>query len=339
MNHLKIISTTALSALIVACGGGGGGGETAVHIPTSVPATPPSSIETTAPTPTYPAGSEELSAYSLLNAERKRCGFGALAQSPLIDQAARDHSLWRLANNAVGHVQDPIAMPNGFTGRSPEERLAFRGYSNARVSEATAARYPVAKAGMGAVLTRNLLSAPYHALALLDGYRDVGTAVLSDIDAGSTAVTGPYVSVQFNVGYKNTAGAQLLAADTVATYPCEGTTGVDYALAGEIPNPVPGRDLSAQPVGHPLIIKVRDGNILAVQSVQMINVTTGAAVPLRPVVGQVSDPNKQIVTPSVAFVLPDVPLAAATAYRVTIGGNNNAAPFSKVFTFTTGTVL
>ena len=339
MNQVKFLSAAALSVLVAACGGGGGGGDVSVPVPAPVPAAAPGTLVTTVAAPSYAVASEELSAFNTLNAERERCGFGKLAQNAQLDLAARDHSLWRLTNNVVGHVQDPVAQPNGYTGRTPDERAVFRGYAAAQVRETINVRLPVPKAGMGAVLTRGLLAAPYHALALLDGYRDVGTSVLSDVDAGSTAVTGQYVSVQFDVGYKNAVGAQLLAADAVATYPCEGSTGVNYALFGESPNPVPGRDLSTSPVGHPVIIKVRDGNVLAVQSVQIVNAATGAAVPVRPVVNRASDTTGQIVTSSVAFVLPDVALAAATSYRVTVSGTNSTVPFSKVFTFTTGAVL
>lgn len=336
MNAMKTLSVAALSVLVTACGGGGGGGEATAPAPVPAPAGAQSTLVTTVAAPTYAAASEELAAYTLLNAERERCGFGKLAQNAQLDLAARDHSLWRLTNNVVGHVQDPLAHPNGYTGRTVEDRATHRGYVGAQVREAINVRYPVAKAGMGVVLTRGLLAAPYHALALLEGHRDIGTAVLSDVDAGSTAVPRPYASVQFDVGYKNAAGAQLLASDAVATYPCEGSTGVNYALFGEAPNPVPGRDLSTAPVGHPVIVKVRDANVLAVQSLQMVNAATGVAVPMRPVVNRANDANGQIVTSSVAFALPDVPLVAATTYRVTVTGTNSTVPFTRTFTFTTG---
>lgn len=340
MNRTKLIPlVAALTGVLTACGGGGGGGDTNAAAPAPSAVTAPSSLVTQVPQASYAAGSEELAAYNAVNTERERCGFGKLAQQAPIDAAARDHSLWRLTNNVVGHFQDPVAYPNGYTGRTPTDRLAHRGYADARVTEATAARLPVAKAGMGKLLAMNLLSAPYHAMALLDGYRDVGVAVVSDLDAGSTAVTGAYVSVQFNLASKVAAGFQQLAGDAVATYPCEGTPDVPYALVGESPNPVPGRDLSAQPVGHPLIIKVRDGQVLAVQSVQLVNAATQASVALRPVVTQANDANKQIVTPSVAFVLPESPLAPSTTYRATVSGTNNGVPFSRSFSFTTAAML
>ena len=169
MNQVKILSVATLSVLVAACGGGGGGGDVSVPVPAPVPAAAPATLVTTVAAPTYAAAGEELSAYNTLNAERERCGFGKLAQNAQLDLAARDHSLWRLTNNVVGHVQDPVAQPNGFTGRTPDERAVFRGYVAAQVRETINVRLPVPKAGMGAVLTRGLLAAPYHALALLDG--------------------------------------------------------------------------------------------------------------------------------------------------------------------------
>lgn len=338
MNEKKMITIAALCALLAACGGGGGGGDTAAAAPAPAPSVAAATLVSSVPTPTYAAASEEMAAYTLLNSERERCGFGKLAQNAQIDLAARDHTVWRLTNNVIGHFQD-ASKPNGFTGRTAEERLAFRGYTDGRVNEATSVVAPALKSGMGSALTRNLLSAPYHAQALLDGYRDVGISVMNDIEASSTAITGPYVSVQFNVAYKNSAGPQLMAGDAIATYPCEGVTGALYALRAELPNPIPGRDLATSPVGHPIYIKVRAGNTLVVQSAQMVQASTGAAVALRPIINQASDPNGQIVTPSEGFILPDTPLLPSTAYRVTLVGTNNGVTFNKTFTFTTGSTL
>ena len=167
---------------------------------------------------------------------------------------------------------------------------------------------------------------------MMDGFRNIGIGF-----APSTLPDYPYFVA--NYGTATGTAFQQLGSDDVATYPCDGVTGVNFQLRGEIPNPVPGRNLSTNPIGTPILIKVRNGNPLTVTSAAMINVATGAVVVLRPPVTRDNDPNGVAggFGPGEAYVAPDAPLERGTQYQVTVAGTNNGVAFSRSFRFTTGT--
>lgn len=164
--------------------------------------------------------------------------------------------------------------------------------------------------------------------------RDGGVALVMNTEV---AWPSPRLAVVYNSG--TLTDKQEPATGEVLTYPCAGTTDVNFQLRNETPNPVPGRDLLAQPLGHPITIRVRGGDFLAITSVTMVNSVTGASVALRPIINATNDPNGPgFFTLSDAYTIPDAPLAPNTSYRVTVDGTVNGAPFTqKSFTFTTGT--
>lgn len=311
------------AAVLTACGGGGGGGTTA-----PVAATPPPTVSTAASliTTVGPAtyNGEQAVAFNLLNAERGRCGFGLLSQNAQLDKAAAAHANYSKVNQVFSH-DETTGLP-GFTGTTPTARGAAQGYAG-QVGEVMAS-------GDGNYATRSLLSGPYHMRALLDGYRDVGIGMLESNVPGF-----PYFVA--DLGTQTGFGVQQLGSSDVVTYPCDGTAGVNFQLRGEVPNPIPGRDLASNPIGTPVLIKVRDGNTLVITNAGMINVATGAPVALRAPVGAANDPNAgggvAYFKPSEAYIAPDAPLTRGTAYQVTITGTNNGTAFSRTFSFTTGT--
>src|SRR5690606_14608806 len=83
----------------------------------------------------------------------------------------------------------------------------------------------------------------------------------------------------------------------VLTYPCEGTTGTAYQLKNEQPNPVPGRDLSTAPVGQPIVVAVRVGQLITISSAAMVKKSDGSPVFLRAPIVRANDSN-QLVDPS-----------------------------------------
>ena len=339
----KLLAPIALASL-TACGGGGGGTTAATvtapvaPVVVSVPAS--SNIVVTAPTPTYPAASEELQALTLLNGERSRCGFGVLAQNVQVDNAARAHADYQIRNNLDSHKEDKAAYPLGFTGVDSAERVAFQGYLGAG---GTADEYSYlpgysVKTGLGVAHMRALLSAPYHMSGLMSGFRDAGIAVRSDTDTGAGAAI---VLTQVNLAYKKADGMQLLGGADVNTFPCDGTTNVNRQLRNEVPNPVIGRNLAVSPLGSSVYIQVRDGQTLVISNATMTKVSTGVAVTVRPAVGGANDPYAPCASGCYkshqAYIAADGPLDANTAYRVTVDGTNNGAAFNKAFTFVTGT--
>ena len=335
-----VFSATAL--LIAGCGGGGGG-DTSTPAAAATPAPPVSAAPNRAPAllaSSYAADSEEQGAFNLLNFERERCGFGTLMQNTQLDAAARGHADYQIINNLLTHVQNRATNPAGFTGTSPADRVQAAGYANAGgVTDEIVGYFGTPrKTGLGAEGLRGLLSAPYHLRGLVGGYRDVGISVRNNTDLG---ISSPMVYLQINAAYKASAGPQLLAANSVNTYPCEGSVGVNRQLNNETPNPVPGRDLAVEPLGAVVYIGTREGNRLVIISSSMFEVPTGQLVRLRAPVTAANDPYSPCLEGCFkehqAYIAADAPMRANTSYQVSVTGTNNGTPFSRTFTFVTGT--
>lgn len=332
------LSALALAASLSACGGGGGndttvaaGGSAVVNVPASG-----STLIGTVSPASYGSTSEELLAFNRLNTERNACGYGLLAQSAQLDAAARAHNDYQIINNINSHLENQQQFPFGYTGTRPAERVAVQGYTNfVGVGDSfTALNGTVNKSGIGEVGMRNLLSAPYHLSALVDGYRDVGISARASNETTPVGVN-QRVILQVNTGYKLDTGKQLIAATDVNSYPCEGSIGINRQLSNESPDPVPGRDLFLSPVGTAIYISVRDGQQLVISTASVTEVATGAAVVLRTPVTSANDPNA-LYAKHEGYIAPDTPLKAATLYAVRVTGSNNGSAFTKAFNFTTG---
>ena len=192
-------------------------------------------VQTITP-PTYHAGTEELAAFDLLNAERLRCGSGALA-----------HAGWQILNGTTNHYE--LAGTAGFTGLTLVDLAAPAGYTPMLAfSESLAIGIGANKSGRGSAGLWELFSAPYHAATLLSPDMEVGISVRSPVDVGSSNL--------FNVTEVNP-GART-------AYPCDGVAGVNFRMPLELPNPVQKRSLAAQPLGHPVSVVVRFGNTLVI---------------------------------------------------------------------------
>jgi uncharacterized protein YkwD len=92
-NHTKLQVTLLASVALALTACGGGGGTTATATVTST-VTPDTKLITSVPANTYSVTtqSEEAAAFSYLNSERSRCGFGLVAQSSVLDIAAKNHA-------------------------------------------------------------------------------------------------------------------------------------------------------------------------------------------------------------------------------------------------------
>ena len=343
IRHLAVL---VLGTSLSACGGGSSessASEAATPSQVAMPASPnPSTVASVSAAQAYPAGSEELAAYKLLNAERNRCGFGLLAASAPLDAAAKAHADYQIINSLNSHLENARQFPEGFTGTDPQARVKAQGYSDLGGVTDEFAFFSFSgtaqpKRGIGELGIRGLLNAPYHLNGLMSGYRDVGVAVRSNEDVGK-GMRG--IFVQINPAYKTAAGPQLLGSTSVQTYPCEGTTGVNRQLTNETPNPVPGRDLRTSPLGSTVYIAVREGNRIVITSAAMTHAATGEAVVLRTPVTEGNDPYGPCQTGCFeshqAYVVPNAPLQPNTAYSVSVNGTNNGSAFSRNFIFSTG---
>ena len=339
--NMKLGLTVLALVALAACGGGGGGSTpttgTVIAGPT-MPVVPAiSNIVTTAPLSTYAAGTEELDAYNRLNAERNFCGFGVLAQIAALDKAALAHANSQIANNYLGHFE--TAGTPFFTGVDVSDRINAAGYGNRSggVTEEASGNATNLKTGYGEIGTRGLLNAPYHLAGLMTGYRDVGISLRNSTDLG---VASPRKMLVFNLAYKSADGLQIFGPSDVKTYPCDGSLGITPNLSGEIPNPVPGRNLFSTPLGSTVYVALREGNVLKITGTTMTNMATGAPVTLRAPLTSTNDPNVtangSYFRSNQALITADAALNPFTRYQVTVNGSNNGVAFSRTFAFTTG---
>jgi uncharacterized protein YkwD len=325
-NTRKLAALFSVTALVAACGGGDSRSTTPLPIPAG-PEVKAVDMVTSVPAPTYTG--EDLIFFNLLNVERAQCGFGLLAQNSKLDAAAFAHSTYGVLNNFFNHNE--ISTNPGYTGGDHIMRINAAGYP---VTDKTSTE--ALNGGGGVVGLRGLLSAPYHMAALLGAYRDIGVAF----------VTNPVSNIPLlttNYAFSSALGPQLLSTSDVLTYPCLGSNEVKRQLRGETPNPVPGRDLSVNPIGTPIFVKVRVGNTLTIDSATVVNTVTGAPVTMRTPVTANNDPYLKIspfvsyFSSSEGYIAPENSLEPNTTYQATVTGTNNKVGFTRTFTFKTGT--
>ncbi|OSZ73974.1 CAP domain-containing protein [Hydrogenophaga sp. IBVHS1] len=339
----RFLPAVALTLALAGCGGGGGDEDEGTAANS---ASVNAGLQLTVPTPSYAALSEELQAFTTLNEIRGRCGHGQLAQHTALDTSAAGHARWLAYHAAFSHTQTTGSAH--FTGAAPLDRMIAAGYLTSSLQAAVSEQLAYYSSdvdgndtiGFGIGGTRSLLNAPYHANAMLDGYRDVGVAIRNAIDAGAPDASTPGAgrrSIVFNTGYQTSAGSQAAAQDdnAVLTYPCDGDSNVAAALYHEEPNPVPGRDLSTSPLGTSIMVSLKEGHTLTITSTVLTNTSSGFTVPLRPPITGAND-HLGAFGAHQGYVAADAPLTAFTTYRVSLGGTNNGVSFLKTFSFTTG---
>jgi uncharacterized protein YkwD len=347
MRTLKT-SLSALSAAVflVACGGGGSGSASApvvpaVPAPVAAPAAPVtapvvvapvvvapvvtapagSTIQTQVAAATYAVGTESRNAYDFLNSQRMKCGFGLVQQDARLDAAAQAHSDYLMNNNLqVTHYEDKAAYPNGFTGITPTDRVSYAGYPATATTGSEVISEPNSTYG-------STFGQAYHGYAMLRGDRDLG------IGFSKNAFRSP---MELVFGSTTQRPDQLMAASEVKTYPCDGVSGVlSKSYFAENPSPITGRNLQADPIGHPIYVKVAQGNTLVLSSYEMHKVGTAESLALQ-LLDKSHDPAGLISDNSSATLIPLSPLEKSATYTYTAAGTNNGVIFSASGTFSTG---
>ncbi|MDM0053835.1 CAP domain-containing protein [Variovorax sp. J22R115] len=346
---LGLLTVGALSLALTACGGGGGAGGSGIGGNSGgtslggggtnggqADEDTASTIVTSVPASSYATGSEEAEAFEYLNAERSTCGFGKVAQNAKLDVSATGHANYLISNNRGGHYQDPSEP--GYTGNSPGDRATSAGYAYSVIGDDNVDIFGRASiAGLGADSIQQLLSAPYHAASMLSGVREVGIKLLSSDTAGTTATFGPRAIAEYAIGVASDVKPQLPAKSDVLTYPCDGSTATAYQLVGESPNPIPGRDLGANPIGQPLYVMVREGHTVAITSAVLVKASDNSPVTLRPTMTAANDPQQHLEGNNIAILMPDAALLPNTSYSYTVSGTNDGVPFTRSATFKTKT--
>lgn len=317
---VKLNSVLAATLVVAGCGGGSGGGSSAptttpvVETPVVVtPVVTPAAIVTSAPPSTYTG--RLLDAYQTINQNRLACGFGALAQNGKLDTSANAHAAY-LTANGLGSTHDEIVGRPGFTGATVAARVAAAGYSG-QSGEAVDVSSGATASGLS--LVSGFLTAPYHAIGMLHGWRDVGLSLTSG-------------TIVINYGLAD--GVPLQSSSAIRTWPCDGMAGVPFGGAGETPTPFPNRPRDFN-WGTPIIV-VASGS-LRITSATLTG--PSGSVPMAAIYadGQASDPNG-FCKGSVACVIPEL-LNQNTKYDVSITGTVNGGAFERRFSFSTSGVL
>jgi len=181
-------------------------------------------------------------------------------------------------------------------------------------------------------------------MAMLLGAQDVGIGSRfnwkESTRAGTTVVEGTGATV-ISLGKRSPNGQQPSDPDAVRTYPCEGSTDVGYELRGEwVPGGslVSGRDVGANPFGTTIYVVGRPESTISIQSISVIELSTGQSVPVYEIRNRSNDPNPQAHPgPHMAYVLLDRRLNPGQRYQVSMSGTINGKPYTRQFTYTTST--
>jgi len=333
----------AVTALVVGCGGGGGGDSSGTPAPSAVPYSV--AMQTTTPVGNY-TDANKLEAFNYLNKERLHCGFGALRQNALLDKAAQNHANYlRAKRTAMPSYLDFHHEVTGdplFTGYDSDARANAVGYERAGP---TAEVYTGPSVGGGTVTDPNLVStgasairgwlaAPYHAMAALMPFTEVGVGFVDAEPVGNTTSNERVL----NFGSGMTAVRGQLPASGVRTYPCEGSTNVIPDFRGETPNPVTApRNPNVQPAGSSIVVVGDDAKLLTLATAQVIEVATGRSLPIYALRTKANDPYASYYWGiHYGYVMTDEPMLPNSSYKATITGTNNGVSFSTTFTFKTG---
>ena len=363
---LSRVSLACFIACVAGCGGGGGGSTGTGSVGdggttnqgTGSPAPAPSSdtLVTVVPAPSYEGGTapqEKIDVFNTLNADRARCGFGKLAQSPSLDVAAQSHANYVALHPGATHSETEGLA--GFTGATPAARVSAAGYSAMDVAEsfgssvygtfftAPSVVVPYSPSPVSAVNTlRILYSSVYHMASLMRPQKEVGLGIA--VRDNSTVADTAYVKTLVVETATPVGGAhQEIAGDAVVTFPCDGTNNVNPYFLGEQPDPFPGVNRDLTPYGQPIYLRSAPGTTLRVASVVIARSGSLLSVPVA-VLTSNNDVNHMLEDNQV-FVVPTVNLEDNSTYTVNISGTNTGlvsvanptGAFSKAFSFRTAT--
>jgi hypothetical protein len=326
-NNFKLsMAAIAASLLVAACGGGGGGGSSGASpaAPASGASTPATTNPANLTTPQYPADSFHLAAFNLLNQQRQQCGFPALQENTVLDQAAAAHAQYEATNSVVSDTEPSGA--SGFTGATYEDRAAHFGYpQNVPILGVSGAFYTNAtwtESQYGQQAIYGLISGVYHIA--------IAAAPMNTIGIGRAATTYSGFPVEW---YSMTmANYQRVTTNGPLTFPCQGTTGVAYSAGGEIPTP----PATSGNWGTPVAVAGNPTDIIVMQTGTMTD-SSGHVISLQ-VLDSAKDPNK-LLSSWMGVAYPVTPLSPNSLYSVSLTGTINGTPFSRTFTFTTGNVI
>jgi uncharacterized protein YkwD len=293
-----------------------------------IPRSLDTSLQASVPRTTYAANSQELAAFSFVNERRGSCGFGLLKQDSRLDSAALAHAKYVAVPStaAISHTESKAVSPPLFTGVNPIDRVLAQGYPSSLpyVDEDFGAGFLI-EPNFAETLSSDLMNAPFHLVSMLRANRDVGIGIHS-ADRGPNSL--PFRSVVFNMA---TTVATQEPTD-VQTFPCNGSVVPGVFFGGESPEPFPGRNYAASPMGSPIAVMARTGTTLVLNSYSLRQQGDNRDLALN----VLSSLNRSVsIRGNEVVLMPDLPLAIGTKFDVSLTGTLNGVSWSKVFSFST----
>lgn len=313
---------TLIATALTACGGGDGSSSAADTAPPGAATTPPQTVPGTVSTPQYAANSAQLTAFKLLNQYRTQCGFPALQENTLLDQAAQSHARYMSTNGVI--ADNEVSGKTGFTGVTYQDRAVAAGFPNIYAGGVSGGFYTTATLSdtqYGQQHVLDWLSGVYHIA--------IGVWPLTLVGIGvSEAPFNGYPDVRASLSLS---GLQSTPGNGPLTFPCQGTTGVAYQSNGEIPAP----PNTSGPWGTPVAVAGNPNDVVVLQSATLTD-PAGHTINLQ-LLNSSTDPNK-LLPAFEAVAYPTSPLLPNTQYSVNLSGTVNGTAFSRAFTFSTGNI-
>lgn len=324
-NKLSLLAYTFASALsLSACGGGGDGTATAgAGSPANGPTSSPSqSVPGTVATPQYASASAQLAMFDAINQYRTQCGFPALQENTILDQAAQAHAKYEGLNSVISDTE--AQGKPGFTGVTGADTAVTLGWPASVFTERGDAGFydatTVTSAQFGRQFVSEWASGVYHVSIMTYPANLVGFGEYETTYNGFPVGSG---TVQ--VGQ----AATYTLANAPLTFPCQGVMGIAYRGAGESPTP----PSTSADWGTPVSVI---GNLSdTVMLTSAVYIAPGGATINLQILNSTADPN-HLLGAYQAVAYPTVPLQPNTQYSVVLNGTINGTVFSRTFTFTTG---
>jgi hypothetical protein len=271
----------------------------------------------------YPLGSAERAAFDLINGYRQQCGFPAMDENSVLDEAARRHAHYQAVNQTMSDAEDTSAAAFlGVTGQDRAEALGwprnvFAGSDDSTFymdRDFTTAQY-------GLEIAYGWVAAVYHAPTLFYPMHQVGIAIEQ-----TRTRTRPQVWASMENGQV----MNRVAGDAAPlTFPCEGTRDIPYSADHEFPPPPDTHGA----FGAPVVVMGDLADHLRLDAGEMRD-PDGRRIALR-LLDADNDPN-HIIGGFAAVAYPLAPLQPNTRYEVTISGSDNGRGFVRHFSFQTG---
>ena len=338
MANFSYSAIVALLSFSLSACGGGGGGPAAVTSATQIPvATASSSYAITA----------AASALTLINGLRQGAGLTAAVDNDALDKAASNHLAFLVVNQLVtdaaylrgllegilgGHYEMPGKQ--GYTGKSPQDRATFSGYSGP-VTELVSLG-----AVSGADCVTSLENSAYHLIGLI--------APLVDIGVGFNIGNGSGNVCAVELGVPATTVGKLPVDGSLVVYPYSGQMAVTPIFYNQAEIPVPVPDILV--AGHPVAVSLYSqsapslaGSDIVVHSFSMVQANgTPISARLLTTPGVTSDgpdlrADSAIMGAGYIVLIPANPLAPNMVHTVKFSAIVKGRAVAKSWSFTTGT--